>query len=474
MASSFNTRIAPGDRLRVLRQLEELAPDYLEVDLETYAALGGAGDAPAPRESRLSVFVRRAEDVPAQATVVSLALDFMPAHKESIAPQVAHLVSSGRTVLLIAENFFDAFGSNPHHAIEALAAARHAGAAVLILDDTRGGVLASRVALVCRAVLERVDAPLGIRARNDCGVAVANTLAAVECGFTWVCGAINGYGDRCGAADLGAVLADLELKLGREAVGHAALKRLCAVSHFVAEAANQPVAENAPYVGALAFGPELPASAAAVLESLSSVPHVEPEAIGRMPAIGASVEDDENSSGLRSVWLHGEGNDVELADGTMELLQRQARQPDFRGFEVVSWELSTRQSAGGAAVTTAAATLRVRDNIYTGTATGDGPIHALDLALLDCLMPLYPALARVRLVDYRVRVLQPRLGTASVGRVLIEWTDGASTWRTAGLSRNLLEASWEALADGMRLELMRLLDAQESPAVAMADSSWAV
>jgi 2-isopropylmalate synthase len=158
----------------------------------------------------------------------------------------------------------------------------------------------------------------------------------------------------------------------------------------------------------------------------------------------------------------------------MELLQRQARQPDFRGFEVVSWEVATRQGTGGAAVTTAAATLRVHDNIYTGTATGDGPTQALDQALLDCLMPLYPALARVHLTDYRVRVLQPRLGTASVGRVLIEWSDGSSTWRTAGLSRNLLEASWEALADGLRLELMRLIDAQEPAPGALVDSSWAV
>jgi len=466
LALSLNTRIAPDDRLRVLRQLDELGPDFLEVDPATYAALGGYE----PREARLSVFVRRIEDLPEHAGVVSFAADSVPAHKEPMVEQVRRLVSEGRVVLLIAENFFDAFSSNAHHALDGLVAAREAGATALILDDTRGGVLPARLAAVCRSVRQRTDAPLGIRARNDCGLAVANSLAAVECGFTWVAGAVNGYGERCGAADLCLLLPDLELKMGVETVGREKLRRLCAISHAVADAANQPLPENTPFTGSLAFGHPLPASASSVLDSLASVPHVDPESVGRsvLSAPAGALD------GTTSSWLDGEDFELDLADGSQELQRRQAQQPDFRGFEVLSWEVSTRCSASGPSLSTATATVKVRDAVYSGSATGDGPVHAMDLALRDCLMPLYPALARIRMADYRVRVMQPRRGSASVGRVLLEWTDGNSTWRTAGLSRNLLEASWDALVDGIRLELLRLLEAQELLPEPAVDSSWAV
>lgn len=470
MALSFNTRIAPGDRLRILRKLEELMPDYIEVDAETYIALGGYE----PRETRLSVFTRRAEDVPAGAGVVSFSTDFMLPHKEPALGQIRRMVSEGRTVLLMAENFFDAFGCNSQHALDGLLAAREAGAVALILDDTRGGVLPSRIASVCRAVTERVgstlEGTLGIRARNDCGLAVANTLTAVECGCHWVAGAVNGYGERCGAANLCTVLANLELKLGRETVGRDALKHLSSVAHFVSDAANQPLPESTPYAGSLAFGHPMPASAGSVLASLASVPHVNPESVGHAMSI---LPGDSNETGMSS-WSNSDRYELELADGTVELLRRQAQQPDYRGFEVQSWEVSTRQTASGHATSSAAVTVRVRDDVYTGSAVGDGPVHAMDLALLECLMPLYPALARIRLSDYRVRVLQPRRGTASIGRVLVEWTDGQSTWRTAGLSSNLLEASWDALVDGMRLELMRLVESQAVMPENEVDSSWAV
>lgn len=466
MAQSFNTRVAPGDRLRILRKLEELMPDYVEVDAESYLGLGGYE----PRESRLSVFARRAEDVPAGAAVVSFSTDFMLPHKEPALEQIRCMVGESRTVLLIAENFFDAFGCNPQHALDALVSAYQAGASVLVLDDTRGGVLPSRLASVCRAVKERVDAPLGIRAHNDCGLGVANTLTAVESGFTWVAAPVNGYGERCGAANLCTVLANLELKLGHETIGREALRHLSAVAHFVSDSANQPLPENTPFAGSLAFGPPLPASAGSVLESLASVPHVDPEAVGHARAI---LPGDANETSMTS-WHNGESYELELADGTVELLRRQAQQPDFRGFEVQSWEVSTRQTASGHAMSNAAVSIRVRDDVYTGSATADGPIHAMDLALRECLMPIYPALARVRLSDYRVRVLQPRRGTASIGRVLVEWTDGESNWRTAGLSSNLLEASWDALVDGMRLELMRLMESQDLTQASVIDSSWAV
>jgi 2-isopropylmalate synthase len=467
MAQSFNTRVTPGDRLRILRKLEALGTDYIESDAETFLASGAVAGS---SETPLSVFTRNGEDLPSGAGVVSFSTDFMLPHKEPALGQIRRMVSEGRTVLLMAENFFDAFGCNPQPAIDALLAAREAGAQALILDDTRGGTLPSRVASVCQSVMERVGGNLGIRARNDCGLAVANTLTAVECGFQWVAGAVNGYGERCGAANLCTVLANLELKLGLESIGRDALKNLSAIAHFVSDAANQPLPENTPYAGSLAFGQPMPASAGSVLESLASVPHVDPQAVGHAMSI---LPGDSNETGMSS-WSNSESCEFELADGTMELLRRQAQQPDFRGFEVLSWEVSTRQTASGQALSNAAVTIRVRDDVYTGSASGDGPVHAMDLALLECLMPVYPALARIRLSDYRVRILQPRRGTASIGRVLIEWTDGDSTWSTAGLSSNLLEASWDALVDGMRLELMRLLQSQVEMPESEVDSSWAV
>ena len=467
LALSLNTRIAPGDRVRVLRQLDQLGPDYIEVDPETYTSLGSYE----PSQARLAVFARRIEDLPANSGVISFAADFVSVHKEPAIEQVRRLASEGRIVLLVAENFFDAFSSNAHLALDGLVAARDAGATALILDDTRGGVLTSRLASICRSVRQRLDAPVGIRARNDCGLAVANTLAAVEAGFSWIAAAVNGYGERCGAADLCAVLPDLELKMGVDAVGRETLQRVCSVAHVVADAANQPLPENAPYTGALAFGHPLPASAGAVLDSLASVPHVDPELVGRAVATPPPSEDTE---GAVSPWLDGEGFELDLADGSQELMRRQAQQPDFRGFEVLSWEVATRCAGAGPSASSATATVKVRDAVYSGSASGEGPIHALDMALRECLMPLYPALARIRLADYRVRVLQPRRGSAAVGRVIIEWTDGNSTWRTAGLSRNLLEASWDALVDGIRLELLRLLEAQALIPETMIDSSWAV
>ena len=465
MALSFNIRVTPGDRLRIVRKLEELLPDYIEVDADTYLALGGYE----PQEARLSVFARRAEDVPAGAGAVSFSTDFMLPHKEPALGEIRQLASAGHPVLLMAENFFDAFGCNAQHALDGLLAAREAGAVALILDDTRGGVLPSRIASVCRAVKEKVG-EFGIRARNDCGLAVANSLTAAESGAQWVAGAVNGYGERCGTANLCTVLANLELKLGRETVGRDALKHLGSVAHFVSDAANQPLPENTPYAGSLAFGHPMPASAGSVLESLASVPHIDPESVGHAMSI---LPGDSNETGMSS-WSNCDRYELELADGTVELLRRQAQQPDYRGFEVQSWEVSTRQTASGHATSNAAVTVRVRDDVYTGSAVGDGPVHAMDLALLECLMPLYPALARIRLSDYRVRVLQPRRGTASIGRVLVEWTDGQSSWRTAGLSSNLLEASWDALVDGMRLELMRLVESQGVSPEAGVDSSWAV
>ena len=375
IALSFNTRIAPGDRLRLLKKLEELAPDYIETDPETYLALGDYE----PRESKVSVFVRRIEDLPAHAGVVSFGADFSPVHKEPALDQVRRMAAEGRTVLLIAENFFDAFNSNPHQAIDGLIAMREAGAMALILDDSRGGLLPSRLGAICRTVKERVDAPLGIRARNDGGVAVANTLAAVEHAFTWVAGAVNGYGERCGAANLCTVLADIELKLGHESIGHENLKHLSAVARFVGEAVNQPLPENAPFTGEFAFGPPLPSSAAAVLDSMGSVPHIDPESVGHAPAVAP----EENTEGAAASWLHGEGYEMELADGTLELLRRQAQQPGFRGFEVLSWEITTRQAAAGPSVSTATVMVKVRNDVYHGTASGEGPVHAMLRAACD-------------------------------------------------------------------------------------------
>lgn len=413
-----------------------------------------------------------------------------------ISETVAHLRNHGREVVYDAEHFFDGYNANPKYALDTLHAAKSAGADVLCLCDTNGGTLAARIAEVVADVRQRFEGVIGIHCHNDSEVAVANTLAAVEAGATHVQGCMNGYGERCGNANLCSILANLELKLGHTTIGPENLKKLTNTAMFVAEMANLPLRRDQAFVGTSAFAHKGGVHVSAVLKDSSTYEHVQPEMVGNRQRVLLSdlsgrgniayklkqlgfkdeVVDSVGRELLQRIkQMEHEGYDFESSEGTFELLVREAANPEFHAFEVVSYEVSTKLRAGTSeTVTTASVTLRVGDSIHSSTATGHGPVHALDVCLRECLASIYPAITTVHLTDYKVRVLEGKGGTASRVRVLVEWTDHRRSWATVGISDNVIDASWRALVDALRLELMRLLETDEPAKANVSDYSWAV
>jgi 2-isopropylmalate synthase len=418
-----------------------------------------------------------------------------------IGDTVAYLKAHGREVVYDAEHFFDGYHSNRDYALQTLEAAKKAGADVLCLCDTNGGTLPQRLAEIVADVRERFDGILGIHCHNDSELAVANTLAAVEAGATHVQGCINGYGERCGNANLCSVLGNLELKLGHTTVGPDKLKHLTGLARFVADLANLPVRNDQAFVGGSAFAHKGGVHVSAVLKDSATYEHVQPEVVGnrqrvllsdlsgrsnvsyKLDQMGLTRNLPENA--LRELLqriktMEHEGYDFETAEGTFELLVREAACPDFHPFQVVAYEVSTRLDASNPGrpdnnetVTVASVTLRVDGDVHSHTAAGTGPVHALDICLRQCLASIYPQIRNVHLTDYKVRVLEA--GTESKVRVLVKWSDHRNSWSTVGVSDNVIDASWHALVDAMRLELIRLEDQQQTaPVQPNKDFSWAV
>jgi 2-isopropylmalate synthase len=414
-----------------------------------------------------------------------------------ISDTVAHLKAHGREVVYDAEHFFDGYLANREFALRTLLAAKKAGANVLCLCDTNGGMLPMKLEEIVADVRNQFDGILGIHCHNDTDMAVANTIVAVEAGVTHVQGCINGYGERCGNANLCSILANLELKLGHTTVGLEQLAHLGAVARFVAEIANLPLRRDQPFVGRSAFAHKGGVHVSAVMKDSATYEHIRPEMVGNRQRVllsdlsgRSNVAYKLNQHGLterlsdtarrellaRIKDLEYQGFDFETAEGTFELLVREAAHPDFHPFEVVGYEVSTKLKSTDATLTTASVTLLVGEDVHSATATGQGPVHALDVCLRRALSSAYPAIANVRLTDYKVRVLGAKGGTESKVRVLVEWSDHKRSWVTAGISDNVIDASWHALVDALRLELMRLKekDSGESLEEVAPDYSWGV
>jgi 2-isopropylmalate synthase len=418
-----------------------------------------------------------------------------------IADTVAYLKANGREVIYDAEHFFDGYSANPDFALRTLHAAQSAGADVLCLCDTNGGTIPARLVEIVADVRSRFDGVLGIHAHNDSELAVANTLAAVEAGCTHVQGCINGYGERTGNANLCSVLPNLELKLGHTTIGQERLRELTATARSIAELANLPLRREQPFVGASAFAHKGGIHVSAVLKDASTYEHIQPEAVGNRQRVLLSdlsgrsnisyklkqlqLPEELSDTELRTLLerikqMEHEGYDFETAEGTFELLVREAERPDFQPFEIVDYEVSTKLQRLGCksttpeeTLTTASVTLRVNDDVLSSTATGQGPIHALDVCLRQCLSAIYPEIANVRLTDYKVRVLGMKGGTESKVRVHIEWSDHERSWATVGISDNVIDASWRAQVDALRLELMRLSE-RHTGKETVPDYSWGV
>ena len=392
-----------------------------------------------------------------------------------IAETVRYLKDHGKEVVYDAEHFFDGYIHNRDFALRTLEAAKSAGADVLCLCDTNGGTLTEFLAQIVSDVRARFDGIIGIHTHNDSDVAVANALAAIRNGASHVQGCLNGYGERCGNSNLASIIANLELKLGHTTIGQDKLQALTSACRYIADLANLPMRKDQPYVGQSAFAHKGGIHVSAVMKDSSTYEHIAPEVVGNRQRVLVSdlsgrsnVTYQLQENGLadrlseqarrdlleRVKEMEFQGYDLEAGDGTFELFVRQSMHPDMNFFEVRDYYVAIK--SGHATATVAVST---DAGIRTESAEGNGPMNALDVALRKCLSARYPQLADVRLTDYKVRVLDSKKGTAAKVRVLVEWSDHHKSWSTVGVSDDVIEASWNALVDALRLELMRLTDA---------------
>ena len=393
---------------------------------------------------------------------------------------VSHLKAEGQRVFLDAEHYFDGYRDNRDYALEVLRTAYDAGAEVIALCDTNGGMLPPWVGDVVDDVIESTGVRVGIHCHNDTGCAVANTLAAVEAGATHVQGTLNGYGERTGNADLVSVVANLELKLDKRVLPSGLLQEATRIAHAVAEVTNVPPASRQPYVGVSAFAHKAGLHASAIKVDPNLYQHLDPVAVGndmrllvsdmagrasielKGRELGYDLAADPNGKELitrvtdRVKELESRGYTFEAADASFELLlveEVEGARPSY--FDVESWRVITDSRPGGEAVSEATIKLHAGGARIIATGEGNGPVNALDHALREAIGQAYPEVAKFELIDYKVRILDQGHGTDAVTRVLIETTDGESSWVTVGVGANVIEASWGALVDGVTFGLRR-------------------
>ncbi|MDP2913269.1 MAG: citramalate synthase [Candidatus Omnitrophota bacterium] len=393
-----------------------------------------------------------------------------------IEESVKFLKSKGRMVLYDAEHFFDGYKDNEEYSIKTLKAAEEAGADRIILCDTNGGTITSRVFEIIEDLKGLVSAPLGIHAHNDADMAVANSVAAVQAGCMHVQGTMNGYGERCGNANLVSIIANLKLKLGVDCISDISLKGLTEASRFVAEVSNMKLQDNQPFVGNSAFAHKAGVHVNAILKNPRTYEHVDPNMVGNhrrlliselsgKSTIFKKAEELEIDLGKGSGHgkkilkklqdLENNGYHFEAAEASLELLIKHLmkRFKDFFDFE--SFRVTSEKKKGGRMTSLATIKLKVGRVTERATSLGDGPVNALDGALRKALKKFYPGIAGMHLTDYKVRVLDEKEGTAAKVRVLIQSQDKDGSWWTTGVSENIIDASWQALVDSVEYKLLK-------------------
>jgi 2-isopropylmalate synthase len=388
-----------------------------------------------------------------------------------IEKSLAHLKAQGRRVIYDAEHFFDGYRADPKYALETLRAAVRGGAETLVLCDTNGGSMPWQIAEIVRKVSAEVKHPLGIHAHNDSETAVANSLAAVDAGAIQIQGTVNGYGERCGNANLCSCIPSLELKLGKECLPAGKLRTLFEVSHYVAEIANLPADEHLPYVGKSAFAHKGGIHVAAMRRSAISYQHVEPEQVGNQMRVvvselsgrgnllskaeefGLDPKADVGNVLNEIKALEAKGFSFEAAEASVALLMKR-QEPAYKPpFELVDFLVNVEHRTGRGIFAEAMVKVRVDGEVHHTAAEGDGPVDALDAALRKAIAARFPEIKEVRLTDFKVRILDPTTGTGAITRVLIDFQRGNRRWSTVGASTNIIEASWRALADAVEYGL---------------------
>ncbi|MFN2297933.1 MAG: citramalate synthase [Anaerolineales bacterium] len=389
-----------------------------------------------------------------------------------IEDSIAYLRAKGKTVLFDAEHFFDGYKADADYALETLQAAIRGGAGTLVLCETNGGFLPWEVEEVFRAVRAKIDAPLGIHTHNDSDCGVANTLVAVREGASHVQGTVNGYGERCGNADLCTIIPDIELKMGEPCLPKGQLTRLFETAHFVAEIANLSPDEHIPFVGKSAFAHKGGIHVAAMRRNPSSYQHIDPELVGNKMRVVVSelsgkgnllnkveefqLQADEKAVGevLEEIKdLEARGFSFETAEASVAMMLKR-HDPDYRPpFELIDFFCVVENRQGRGLLAEANVKIRVGDEIIHTAAEGNGPVNALDGALRKALLPRFPQINDFELVDYKVRILDSNSGTAAIVRVLIDTQCDGRRWSTVGASENIIEASWQALTDSIEFGL---------------------
>jgi 2-isopropylmalate synthase len=391
------------------------------------------------------------------------------------ADSVRYLKKHGLETIFDAEHFYDGYKEDPQYAMRVLTAAAEAGADALVLCDTNGGCMPEQVYEITRAVCERFGPKLvGIHTHNDTDCATANSLAAVRAGARHVQGTINGMGERCGNANLCAVIPNLALKMGFEVLGPEKLKTVTEVSRYIFEIGNLTPVMNMPYVGESAFAHKGGLHVDGLRKSKRSYEHIAPELVGNERRFliselsgkstvlaeleKAKIAEDKKLARrilTRVQELENEGYQFEAADASFDLLVRKIMGTYKPFFELVKYHVNVEKRAAGDFVTEATVKLKVGDKTEHVVGEGDGPVNALDGALRKSLESFYPTIKDVHLIDYKVRVVNARAGTAARVRVIIESMDKNSMWGTVGVSENIIEASWQALVDSVEYKLQK-------------------
>lgn len=393
---------------------------------------------------------------------------------EMISDTIKYLCRCGKRVFFDAEHFYDGYKSNSEYAIKTLETAQKAGAAGLILCDTNGGTFPDEIYNITKTVSERLTARIGIHAHNDSGMAVANSIYATEAGADIVQGTINGFGERCGNANLSTVIANLQLKRGIKCVPENSIKNLYALSRIIAETANMSVSDRTPYVGRNAFAHKGGMHIDGICKDSKSFEHIDPSLVGNRRRLlmsemagkssvtvklkSLNFDVDRNSCESEKIVtivkeMENEGYQFEAADGTFRLIAVRNLTDYKRPFSIDDIKIIEENRSEGFSAS-AVIRISVGEKCEYAAAEGDGPVNALDKALRKALELFYPTLKEVSLTDYKVRVIDSNTSTAAKVRVLIESTDGVETWSTMGVSTDIVEASCIALVDSLEYKLI--------------------
>jgi len=500
------------DKVRIAQKLDELGIHYIEggwpgsnpKDLQFFqeiksvpisqakiVAFGSTCRAGTPpeRDHNIQALIEAGTEV---VTIFGKSWDIHPLEAlnitldqnlEIIDQSIRFLKNRVSEVIFDAEHFFDGFKNNPQYALATLRAAQDAKADWIVLCDTNGGTFPDEVQSIIKEVKKKISLPLGIHVHNDAEMAVANTVLAVKEGIRLVQGTINGYGERCGNANLCSIIPNLKLKMGIHCITDVQLRKMTEVSRFVSELANLPHHKYLPYVGDSAFAHKGGVHVSAIRKSDITYEHVQPVQVGNRQrvlisdlsgesnilykAVEYKIDMGSKDPKVRAILndlkkLENQGFQFEGAEGSFEILIKKALGQHKKFFELIGFRVIVeKRKEEDPPLSEATIMVRVGDRVEHTAAVGNGPVNALDNAIRKALEKFYPELREVKLLDYKVRILSTKDGTGAQTRVLIESGDGKSKWGTVGVSENIIQASWQALVDSIDYKLLKEEEKEE-------------